>query len=203
MRVPSTSALLLLLLLLAIPDLGRAEAYSYVDENGRLYFTDSIHGVPARFRAEAKPVAEEVDEEEAGVSDVIGAHRRSMTKWLLGTIAGVRQAQGTRGLTHRQKRDFSALVRTWTPIGLSGLVALGVVTLVVVVHGFMNGLHFWAVANLIFLGIPAGAYSFRHVGERNAAVKFTASILAIAPLLALFGLLFTLGHAANLHLGGR
>ncbi|MFQ5512841.1 MAG: DUF4124 domain-containing protein [Myxococcota bacterium] len=175
-----------LLLALGLPVPGaRAESYSYVDEEGRLHFTDSLHAVPPAQREAAQAQAQENAADDASLESYLKKERTTATRVLTAEIDAIRRGQGLHTLSHAEKRELSAMIRRWMPLLIAADVILALVLLVLTVHSLATRKPRWALINLLLLGLPAPLYASRHFAQRQRRLKLTVTVVSVSPTLIL------------------
>ncbi len=178
------SAILSAALLLAVPALASfpriasAEAFKYVDDAGRVRFTDNLSAVPPKYRDQVetrKTAAPASSRSSRGGRDELDG----MERFLVTAFAAIVEDDGD-PLTYVERRAVEDWAADW---GWAALWASALSTLIMlglVVHAFAADRKLWGVANFI-LGFTTIPYLFIHV-EQPMAIRLGMLLGTCAPV---------------------
>ncbi len=160
-----------------------AETYSYVDERGKMHFTDAYHSIPRRYRNRVQAQGGADPGDVAGIlglpvqTDKVG---NRMTGMIIQGINKVRREKHLRPLVSTQRREVAQFTDERLVVLL---ISAGVLTLFAIllgIHGFLTGRPVWAIANLALL-IPAPLYVALHLADNKGFIKLLAFAIVLAP----------------------
>jgi len=160
----------------------QAETFSYVDGSGNLHMTDSLQTVPPEYRAttDVRPEPGDADSLQASLDQ----RRKASSRMILASIRQIRKSNGMGALSHRQKREFNAFMRTWLPLNLAACVILTLVWILAVIHGFNHDHRRWAMINL-GLAVTVPVYAWLYMGQKQPALKLLFVAGSTLPVLIL------------------
>ena len=184
MRPISLFAALVLGLMLWSPSHpAAAETYSYVDDRGKMHFTDAYHSIPKRYRSR---VQAEGTNDPTDVAGVLGFPVQTakvgnqMTGMIIKGINKVRDGKDLRPLGPMGRREVSRFTDERLVVLLISSGVLILFAILLGIHGFLTGRPGWAIANLALL-LPAPLYVALHVADNKGFVKLLALAAVLAP----------------------
>ncbi len=179
------AALVLGLSLWSPPQPASAEMYSYVDDKGKVHFTDALHSIPKRYRSRVQK--EGLDESAQvdgagllGVASQSEAVSNQMTGLLIQGLNRIRKEKNLHPLIPTQRRELQQFTNDRL-IGL--LVSSVVLTLFAIglgIHGFLTGRPGWAMANLVLI-LPVPFYVALHLANNQGLLKLIAFAATLVP----------------------
>ncbi len=186
MRPISLFAILVLgLALTSTPHPAAADMYSYVDDQGKVHFTDSLHSIPKRYRSrvqekgdsgkEASLLGVTIQTEEAG---------DRMTGMLIQGINTLRKSKDLRPLASSQRRELAQFTDDQLVPLLISSVVLSVFAILLGIHGFLTGRPGWAIANMVLL-LPVPFYVALHLADNKGLLKLLAFAAVLAPTIVM------------------
>lgn len=194
--------LVLGLALPSLPEIASAETYKYVDERGKVHFTDGLHTVPQRYRHTVE--RRDIDAPVFGGLGLFGAWNRAqsagndMASMLRSTIDQIRHEKNLPPMNEKQKRDLAQFADSQLMKLMLSSVLLTLFALAAGIHGFLNAHPGWAIANLLLV-LPVPIYAFVHMAKDKPFLKLLLLVATIAPAVitlkiswGLFGLMHNL-----------
>ena len=194
--------LVLGLALPSLPEIASAETYKYVDEAGKVHFTDALHSVPERYRhaVETRDTGPPV----TGGLGLFGAWNRAETAGdnmasLLGVaINQIRREKNLPPMNGQQRRELADFTDAPLMQLMLSSALLTLFALAAGIHGFLKAHPGWAIANLVLI-VPVPIYVLLHLANDKALLKFILLAATTAPAVVmlkiswdLFGLLYGL-----------
>ncbi|MCH6562148.1 MAG: DUF4124 domain-containing protein [Myxococcales bacterium] len=184
MRPISLFAALVLGLMLWSPSHpAAAETYSYVDEQGKMHFTDAYHSIPKRYRNRVQAQGGAEPGDVAGILGLPGQTAKvgnRMTGMLIQGINKARKSKDLRPLVSAQRREVAQFTDERLVVLLISSAVLALFAILLGIHGFLTGRPIWAIANLALL-IPTPVYVALHLANNKGFVKLLAFAAVLAP----------------------
>ncbi len=184
MRPISLFAALMLGLMLWSPShQAAAETYSYVDERGKMHFTDAYHSIPKRYRNRVQAQGGADPRDVAGIlglpvqTEKVG---NRMTGMIIQGINKVRKSKDLRPLVSTQRREVAQFTDERLVVLLISAAVLSLFAILLGIHGFLTGRPVWAIANLALL-IPTPLYVALHLADNKGFIKLLAFAIVLAP----------------------
>lgn len=160
-----------------------AETYSYVDDRGKMHFTDAYHSIPKRYRSRVQAEGTNDPTDVAGVLGFPGQTAKvgnQMTGMIIKGINKVRDGKDLRPLGPMGRREVSRFTDERLMVLLISSGVLILFAILLGIHGFLTGRPGWAIANLALL-LPAPLYVALHVADNKGFVKLLALAAVLAP----------------------
>ena len=148
----------------------RAQIFKYVDENGRIQFTDSYDRVPPKYRAQVE------ERKQSGrafssrslssaISSRLGSAGPAESDWLERILADAFfyiAEQDGESMTTVEKRAVESWAEDWAWAGLWASTISSLLVMGMVVHAFVTDRKIWGIANFL-IGFTTIPYLFMHV----------------------------------------
>jgi hypothetical protein len=172
---------LLLLALFSLALVGasevRAQAYKYVDESGRVHFTDSLAAVPAQYRSQIElrdlPVR-------PGSGSATASSEGEPEGGFLATFWQSFDA-GIAGHPPEQQEALRAWARSYLlPILVTGILS-GLIGIAMTIHALTQARFLWAFGNF-FIGLPVGIYVLAKLENQPVLVRLFLFGVWLAPV---------------------
>jgi hypothetical protein len=182
------AVLTLALCLWNLPETASADTYKYVDDRGRVHFTDSVHAIPVRYRDQVPMDA--TGEAAAGGGNLFGAQDQAdaigleMTDVLVRVLDEIRKRQKMLPLGHAQKNQLAQFADKRLMGLLISSVILALFAIGGGIHGFLTAHPRWAIANLVLI-IPVPIYVLLHVANDKGLLKLVAFAGVLVPSIIL------------------
>jgi len=182
------------LLLVFAGEKAAAQAFKYVDENGRVHFTDNYARVPPKFRDQVEERKMSVRESPARESSSPSPSRREASgpgeldglgRLLADALIFLAEEDGE-PMTLTEKRAIEGWAADWGWAGLWASTISSLIIMGMVVHAFITDRKLWGVVNFVF-GFTAIPYMFMYV-EKPLAVRFGMFLGACSPVPVFFAL---------------
>ncbi len=180
--------LVLGLALPSLPGIASAETYKYVDEKGKVHFTDGLHSVPQRYRrgVERRDIGAPVN----GGLGLFGAWNRAesasnnMGSMLRAGINQIRREKNMPPMNARQRLELAEFSDAPLMRLLISSALLTLAALAAGIHGFLQAHPGWAIANLLLL-VPVPIYVLLHLANDKVLLKLFLLVATAAPTLVM------------------
>ncbi|MHC4083200.1 MAG: DUF4124 domain-containing protein [Planctomycetota bacterium] len=184
----------LFLLVVSAGEKATAQAFKYVDENGRVHFTDNYARVPPKFRDQVEERKMSSSETPARKSSSPSPSRRAATRpgeldglgRLLANALIFLADEDGEPMTLTEKRAVEGWAADWGWAALWAATISSLIIMGMVVHAFITDRKMWGVLNFVF-GFTAVPYMFMYV-EKPLAVRFGMFLGACSPIPVFFAL---------------
>ncbi len=169
----------------SLPETALADTYKYVDDRGRVHFTDSVHAIPARYRDQV-PMDATGEAAETGGGNLFGARDQAdaiglgMTDVLVRALDEIRKRQKMLPLGHAQKNQLAQFADKRLMGLLISSVVLALFAIGGGIHGFLTAHPRWAIANLVLI-VPVPLYVLLHVANDKGLFKLAAFAAVLIP----------------------
>ncbi len=164
----------------------RAQIYKYVDETGRIQFTDSYDRVPLKYRAqmeERKQSGTSSRSLSSAISSRLGSAGSAEPDWLEHIFANAFfyiAEQDGESMTTVEKRAVEGWAEDWAWAGLWTSTISSLLIMGMVVHAFIADRKMWGIANFL-IGFTAIPYLFMHI-EKPMAVRLGMFVGVCSPI---------------------
>ncbi len=164
----------------------RAQIYKYVDETGRIQFTDSYDRVPLKYRAqmeERKQSGTSSRSLSSAISSRLGSAGSAEPDWLERIFADAFfyiAEQDGESMTTVEKRAVEGWAEDWAWAGLWTSTISSLLIMGMVVHAFIADRKMWGIANFL-IGFTAIPYLFMHI-EKPMAVRLGMFVGVCSPI---------------------